>query len=62
MKKTILFYVHMKDPSLFKTQRFYTNTKDLLESLGYNVIVSHRIGDAWKLKYDGLFAALIFSC
>lgn len=55
MKKTILFYVHMKDPTLFYTQRFYINTKDLLESLGYNVIVSHKIGDAWKLRYDGLF-------
>ena len=55
MKKTVLFYVHMKDPSLFFTQKFYTNTKEVIESLGFTVVVSHRISDSWRLKYDGLF-------
>ena len=53
--KTILFYVKMDDPSLFYTQRFYVNTKSLLENLGYKVIVSHSVKDAWKKEYDGLF-------
>lgn len=55
MGKTILFYAAVKDVSLFHTQMFYENTKETLEKLGFNVIMTNRMSDAWKLKYNGLF-------
>lgn len=55
MGKTILFYAAVKDVSLFHTQMFYVNTRETLEKLGCNVIMTNRMSDAWKLKYDGLF-------
>ena len=54
MGKTILFYAAVKDFSLFQTQMFYENTRETLEKLGLNVIMTNRMSDAWKLKYDGL--------
>lgn len=55
MGKTILFYAAVKDVSLFQTQMFYENTREMLENLGFNVIMTNKMSDAWKLKYDGLF-------
>lgn len=54
MGRTILFYAAVKDVSLFHTQMFYENTKKTLEELGFNVIMTNRMSDALKLKYDGL--------
>ena len=54
MGKTILFYAAVRDVSLFHTQMFYENTRETLQKLGLNVIMTNKMSDAWKLKYDGL--------
>lgn len=54
--KTILFYSSVKDKSLFQTQKFYQIDILLLERLGYNIILSNKVMDAFKFwKYDILF-------
>lgn len=54
MGKTVLFYAAVKDVSLFKTQMFYQNTRETLEKIGLNVIMTNRISDALTQKYDGI--------
>jgi glycosyltransferase involved in cell wall biosynthesis len=53
-EKVILFYVGLKDISLFYTQMFYINTLQSLESAGYKVIVTNKIKDAITKQYDGI--------
>lgn len=55
MRKTILFYASVSNPSLFQTQKFYVNTIELLENIGYHVIVTNKINDSWKFNYDAIF-------
>lgn len=55
MKKKILFYAALRDITLFNTQMFYVNTKETLEVAGYDVIITNRVSDAYKLDYDGIF-------
>jgi len=55
MAKTLLFYAAVKDVSLFKTQMFYQNTREILVKLGFCVIMTNKMSDALKLKYDGFF-------
>lgn len=56
-KKRVLFYSSVKDKELFYIQRFYQVDISILEELGYEVILSNQIGDAWKFwKYDFVFA------
>ncbi len=55
--KQVLFYSSVKNKELFFTQRFYTIDIDILKNLGYNVILSNRIFDAFSFwKYDFVFA------
>ena len=55
--KTIIFYSSVSDKSLFKTQQFYKIDIDLLESMGYNVVLSNKIYDAFLFwRYDLVFA------
>jgi glycosyltransferase involved in cell wall biosynthesis len=54
--KNILFYSPVKNLNLFGTQRFYRNDIDLLQSLGYEVILSNRVTDAFLIRrYDIAF-------
>lgn len=56
-KKSVLFYSSVKDKELFRIQRFYQVDINILESLGYNVILSNSISDAFKYwKYSFVFA------
>lgn len=56
-KKRVLFYSSVKDKELFNIQRFYQVDISLLEQLGYQVLLSNTIRDAWKFwKYDFVFA------
>lgn len=55
--KTILFYSSISNKTLFKTQKFYQIDIDILQSLGYTIILSNKISDALLFwKYDILFA------
>lgn len=57
MKNNILFYSSVSSKLLFKTQKFYQVDIQILEELGYNVILSNRIIDAlFFWKYDLVFA------
>lgn len=57
MGKRILFYSSIKDKELFNIQQFYRIDILLLEELGYKVVLSNRISDAWKFwSYDFVFA------
>lgn len=51
----LLFFADIKDLSLFKTQKFFVNTVDILKRIGFDIVVTNNILDAWKLEYDGLF-------
>lgn len=56
MRKRIIFYSSIKDKSLFNTQKFYQIDILILKDLGYNVILSNKIMDAFKFwKYDIVF-------
>ncbi len=56
-KKRVLFYSSVKDKELFYIQRFYQIDISILEGLGYKVVLSNQILDAWKFwKYDFVFA------
>lgn len=56
MGKRIIFYSSIKDKSLFNTQKFYQIDILILKDLGYNVILSNKIMDAFKFwKYDIVF-------
>lgn len=53
----VLFYSSIRDKELFYIQRFYQVDISILEELGYEVILSNKIGDALKFwKYDFVFA------
>lgn len=52
--KTILFYAALSDMSYFSNHSFYSNTKEVLEKAGYNVIPSINMADAWHKDYDGI--------
>ncbi len=57
MKKKILFYSSVKTKELFKIQRFYQIDIELLQELGYEVILSNSISDALLFwKYDLVYA------
>jgi glycosyltransferase involved in cell wall biosynthesis len=57
MNKCVLFYSSVKNKELFYIQQFYQVDITILKQLGYEVILSNRICDAWKFwKYDLLFA------
>lgn len=54
--KNVLFYSSVKDKSLFQTQKFYQTDIIILKRLGYNVILSNRITDAFRFwRYDLVF-------
>lgn len=56
-QKTVLFYASVEDKSLFTIQHFYQIDITILEELGYKVLLSNKISDAWKFwKYDFVFA------
>ena len=56
-KKRVLFYSSVRDKELFYIQRFYQVDISILDGLGYEVILSNQIGDAWKFwKYDFVLA------
>ncbi len=56
MGKTILFYAALKDVSFFyHPQKFFLNTREILEKLGYKVVFTIKMSDALNLKYDALF-------
>lgn len=56
MGKRIIFYSSVRDKSLFNTQKFYQIDIFILKDLGYNVILSNKIMDAFKFwKYDIVF-------
>ncbi len=55
--KTVLFYSSVSSLDLFKTQKFYSVDIDILEKLGYNIILSNSIFDAFKFwRYDIIFS------
>ena len=54
-KIKLLYFADIKDLSFFKTQKFFINTEDILLKLGFDIIVTNRISDSWKMDYDGLF-------
>lgn len=54
--KKIIFYSSVKDKSLFQTQKFYKIDIEILEKLGYTIILSNKVSDAFKFwKYDLVF-------
>lgn len=56
MKKNLIFYSSVSDLSLFNTQQFYQTDIKLLQELGYNVILSNKVVDAFKFwTYDVVF-------
>ena len=56
-KNKVCFYSSVKDISLFKTQKFYQIDISILKRMGYEVIVSNNIFDAFKFwKYNFVFA------
>lgn len=56
-RKRVLFYSSVKDKSVFNIQRFYEIDIEILKELGYDVILSNSIVDAWIFwKYDFVFA------
>lgn len=55
--KRVLFYSSIKDKELFNIQQFYRIDIQILEEIGYEVILSNKISDAWKFwRYDFVFA------
>jgi len=57
MIKRVLFYSSIKDKELFYIQQFYRIDIQILEGIGYKVVLSNRISDAWKFwRYDFVFA------
>ena len=55
--KRILFYSSIRDKELFNIQQFYRIDIQILEEIGYKVILSNKISDAWKFwSYDFVFA------
>lgn len=56
-KKRVLFYSSVTDKKLFNIQQFYRIDIMLLEKMGYEVLLSNSICDAWIFwKYDFVFA------
>lgn len=57
MGKIVLFYSSVKDKELFKIQQFYRIDIQILNELGYGVLLSNRVLDAFRFwKYDFVFA------
>ena len=57
MKNKVIFYSSVKSKSLFLTQKFYQIDIDILQRMGYEVILSNKIVDAFQFwKYDVVFA------
>lgn len=55
--KRVLFYSSIKDKELFYIQQFYRIDIQILEDLGYEVVLSNKISDAWKWwRYNFVFA------
>lgn len=55
--KSVLFYSSVKDITLFNTQKFYQIDIEILEELGYNVILSNKVYDSLKFwKYNFVVA------
>ena len=55
--RRIIFYSSVSDKGLFNTQKFYQIDIDILKQLGYHVILSNSIADAFMFwKYDIVFA------
>lgn len=55
--KKVLFYSSVKDKESFKLVQFYNIDITILKDLGYEVLLSNSIADAWKFwKYDFVFA------
>jgi len=56
-QKRVLFYSSVKNKHSFKAVQFYSIDISLLEELGYKVVLSNKIYDAWLFwKYDFVFA------
>jgi len=51
----VLFYSSVKNIEEFHVQRFYAVDIEILKELGYNVILTNRIFDFVRLKYDIAF-------
>lgn len=57
MKNRMIFYSSVESKSLFQTQRFYQVDIEILQRMGYDVILSNNVLDAFKFwKYDLAFA------
>lgn len=57
MRNRMIFYSSVESKSLFQTQRFYQVDIEILQRIGYDVILSNSILDAFKFwKYDVVFA------
>lgn len=55
--KRVLFYASVPDRSVFFIQQFYQVDSEILRKIGYDVIFSNRISDAFKFwTYDFVFA------
>ncbi len=69
MKNNIFFYSSVKSKDLFETQSFYKTDINILKDLGFNVYVTNKISDFFRIReYDiafiyfytyGLFVAII---
>ncbi|TGN08045.1 glycosyltransferase family 4 protein [Leptospira ilyithenensis] len=53
--RTIIFFSHVKDLTLFKTVAYYEQDIRALEDLGYKVIVTNRILDLFLTKCDFIY-------
>ena len=55
--KSVLFYSSVNNKGLFYIQRFYQIDISILEELGYSVLLSNKICEAFKFwKYDFVYA------
>lgn len=56
MAGTVLFYSSVRNKESFKRVQFYNIDINILNSLGYEVVLSNHIKDAWKFwQYDFVF-------
>ena len=57
MKQTVLFYSSVSSKELFKIQQFYVVDINILRDLGYEVILSNKVFDAFRFwRYQLVFA------
>ena len=52
-QKRVLFYSSVKNKHSFKAVQFYSIDITLLEELGYKVVLSNKIYDAWLFWWIG---------